>query len=389
MAEDNRFNITIECGTDFVMPFTWYDNNGAPYDLTGATVEAQLRESSTDPDYFEFACLHNGSGGRITMKMLHETTAQIPYTYGVYDVFVTLSDGTRHRPLYGNVYVLDNVTTLSDGTILFIASVSKYSDLPAVGNFQRIYYVKEDGSFYRWNGTNYLFIGLYNGIQSIEKTGSSGTEITGVTDSYRVHFSDGGYFDYTVKNGKKGEKGDKGDVASPDEVLAQLGRLAFLDTLDYTSDRLVNKPKLKALAYQDYIDYKSDLLINKPEPLNVTIDRVRAMFPQLPLPILMALYIANGILYLDGIGTYDPVRKALILPNEQNGVTFQYIPETKKLKITVTGRYVVDDAPNDGNFYARRNGAWVAISGSGGTMQTITYDATRKSLVIQDIGEGE
>ena len=69
MADDNRYNIKIECGADFVLPFTWYDNNGEPVDLTGATVEAQLRQYESSYDYFDFVCSHNGIGGRIVISM--------------------------------------------------------------------------------------------------------------------------------------------------------------------------------------------------------------------------------------------------------------------------------------------------------------------------------
>ena len=387
MAEENKYNILVECGTDFVLPFTWYDENDVPYDLTGATVEAHLRESDSDPDYYEFACVHNGAGGKITMRMLHEVTAQIDYSYGVYDVFVTFPDGTQKRPLYGDVYVKNNVTKLSDGTILFITSITKYSDLPSEGNVNRIYFVKENGSFYRWNGLNYVFIGTYNGITSIVKTGSTGTETTGVLDSYRINFSDGDYFDYTVRNGRKGEKGDKGDIANPDEILAQLGQMAFVDVVDYKT-QIANKPKLKELAYKDYIDYDSDNLRNKPEPIDVTIDRLRSLFPQMPLPILIAIYLADETLYLDSIGTYDSEHEAIVLPDEEtSGVTFEYIPETESLKITVTGSYVIDDAPSDGNFYARRNGAWVTISGGGGSTTTVSYDSVNEALVFTEASE--
>lgn len=385
MAESAELNILIETGADFVLPYVIYDNNGDPVDLTGSTITSHLRRYAEDNQYFEFVCTHNGAGGRITIRMAHEVTSQIAYPHGVYDVLVTLSDGITSYPLKGDVEIRHGVTKPIDGSILLIASFAKYSDLPAVGNPNRMYFVRQDGTFYRWNGQNYLYVGTYNGITSIEKIGSSGTDIIGVVDTYRIHFSDGRHYDYNLRNGKKGDKGDKGDITSSEEVLAQLGQFAFMNELDYNSSKLINKPKLKPLAFQDQIDYESDQIINKPESIGDTIQRLRSLFPLLPLPILIAIYLADETLYLGNIGTYDADNECLILPSEQtNGVTFEYIPETETLRITVTGRYLIEDAPSDNNFYARRNGAWVTIS-SGGSLSLVSYDPENEALVFTDV----
>lgn len=237
MAEENKYNIKIECGTDFVLPFTWKDDNGNIIDLTGATVEAQLREYPEASDCFDFYTQHNGAGGRITLTMSKEITAEIPYSRGYYDVHVTLADGTRKRPLYGEVKITPNVTKPIDGTALYMIGITSYEDLPTEGNVNRLYFCYDDRRIYRWNGTNYIATSIGNGIQRIdfiehtseftdlyrvtyddgttwdytvtakgvdqvELIGSSGNYMTGTTDTYRMWFNNGTYHDYSVKGGR-------------------------------------------------------------------------------------------------------------------------------------------------------------------------------------------
>ena len=234
--KSNKLNILIETGTDFVLPFTIYDDNDIPVDLTGAKVEAHLREYEASPDYFEFQCVHNNAGGRVTMSLAHETTSQIPYSYGVYDVMITMPDGSITCPLYGDVTVRNGITKASDGTVMVLIGVTSYEDLPEVGNVNRMYYDFTNRVIYRWNGENYVsaFYGgissvefiehvdeytdkytMYfdngstfdyyitsKGVMSVEKISSEGTIFSGIVDTYRMTFSNGTYVDYQITNGK-------------------------------------------------------------------------------------------------------------------------------------------------------------------------------------------
>ena len=105
-----KLDIVLETGIDFRMPFTLYDNNGNIIDLSGATVDAQLRQYEESTDYFPFEVTHNGKGGRILMSMSHDLTAKIPYTTGVYDVRVTFSDGFIAKPMEGEVAIVPSAT---------------------------------------------------------------------------------------------------------------------------------------------------------------------------------------------------------------------------------------------------------------------------------------
>ena len=237
MAEENKYNIKIECGADFVLPFTWYDDNGTPVNLTGATVEAQLRETSSSPDAYDFICTHNGVGGRIIIALQQELTSQVSYSYGTYDVFVNLPGGGRKRPLYGEVNVQDHVTKPIDGEMLYMIGINSYDELPSEGIVNRLYFCYDDRKIYRWNGQNYVSTAVGNGIQRIDfvehvdtftdkyrvvfddggtyeyyvttrgidhisKIGSTGTVRTGVVDQYRIYFSDDTTHDYYVTNGR-------------------------------------------------------------------------------------------------------------------------------------------------------------------------------------------
>lgn len=237
MAEENKYNILIECGADFVLPFTWYDNNGVPYDLTGATVEAQLREYPEAVDSYDFVCSHNGAGGRITITLPQEITSQISFSYGTYDVFVNLPEGGRKRPLHGEVTVQDYVTKPIDGTMLYMIGITDYDSLPTEGITNRLYFCYDDRKIYRWNGLNYVATTVGNGIQKIdfvehtspftdkyrityddgttfdyqitakgieyiELINSSGDYFSGTVDTYRIHFNSGDYYDYDVKGGR-------------------------------------------------------------------------------------------------------------------------------------------------------------------------------------------
>lgn len=240
MAETKKQNIKIESGTDFVMPFVWLDENDEPVDLTGAVIEAQLREYSASSDGFDFICAHNGAEGKIILTMPHEVTSLIPYSTGYYDVFVTLSGAEgniRSMARYGDVEIQDNVTKPIEGTMLYMIGVDGYDDLPEAGDIARLYFVYEDRKIYRWNGTNYVATAVGNGIrqiefkehsspftdtftiiyddgttwdyqvttkgiESIELIGTTGDWVNGSVDNYRIHFNNGDHYDYDVRGGR-------------------------------------------------------------------------------------------------------------------------------------------------------------------------------------------
>lgn len=152
-----QHDITIECGADFFLSFLVRDGTNALVDLTGAVIEAHLREYSEASDYFAFTAVHNNGGGRITLTMPHEDTAEIGYTSGVYDVYVT-QNGTRTKRLYGDVTIVPEVTKPVAGEVMYLLSFGSEDDFPTAGITRRIYFSHASNKMYRWNGTNYAGI---------------------------------------------------------------------------------------------------------------------------------------------------------------------------------------------------------------------------------------
>ena len=153
---DNRLDITIECGADFALSFLVRDDEGTLIDLTGATVEAQVREYAEAADYFAFTAVHNGQGGRVSLSMPHEVTASIGFSRGVYDVFIDYPDESREKYLMGDVTVIPEVTKPAAGTVVYVLSFSSEDDLPLAGLTDRLYFCHASNKLYRWNGTNYV-----------------------------------------------------------------------------------------------------------------------------------------------------------------------------------------------------------------------------------------
>lgn len=156
--EIKQVDITIEAGADFQMLFIVRDESGNLVNLTGSTVEAQLREYAEASDYLQFTATHNGSGGKVSISMPHEDTAVIPYTAGVYDVYITDTNNIREKYLTGDVTVIPSVTKPVAGEIIYLLSFSSEDDFPTTGIVRRIYFSHASNKMYRWNGTNYVSI---------------------------------------------------------------------------------------------------------------------------------------------------------------------------------------------------------------------------------------
>ena len=185
MPESAQLNILLETGADFILPYTIYDDDDNPIDLTGATVRAYLRESAAAPDYYEFLCRHNDAGGRITITMPHETTSEITFTSGVYDVVVVFEDGTTSYPLHGDATIRQGITKITDGNVLFMIGISNYEDLPEIGNVDRLYFSYDDQVIYRWNGMNYIATAVGRGVTNIT------AELHGNIITYTFTYTDG------------------------------------------------------------------------------------------------------------------------------------------------------------------------------------------------------
>lgn len=104
--------LQMEAGATFSTEITVSDNNGEPKDLTGYTLNAQMRKSyySTTAYNFEIS-LDDAPNGLVTMSISAANTSIIRAGRYVYDVEMTEnSTGFVTRIFEGIVTVLPNVT---------------------------------------------------------------------------------------------------------------------------------------------------------------------------------------------------------------------------------------------------------------------------------------
>lgn len=87
---DLKYDLTINAGADYSIDFIYTDDDEVPVDVTGWTVEAQLRPFTEDSTHIDFVCTADTDGFHLALAS--GTTSEITYTSGVYDVFVTDPD---------------------------------------------------------------------------------------------------------------------------------------------------------------------------------------------------------------------------------------------------------------------------------------------------------
>ena len=209
MVEREHYDIDLNCGEDFALTFTLRDDNGQVIDLTGATVDACLKEFSESVDYIPFVATHNSAGGKVTLVMNHETTEHVGYTYGVYDVKIHYSNDIIESVLYGDVRINHSVTKFpADGTIMFFVKLNDETQLPEIGEDNRIYYCSEPGIIYRWNGSAFVSFmretSVEVGTTTTLEPGEDATVTNSGTDAHLV-------LDFGIPAGHDGVDGEDGE----------------------------------------------------------------------------------------------------------------------------------------------------------------------------------
>ena len=72
-------------------------------------LEAQLREYAEAVDYYDFDIWVDADGYHMTIG--HDITDLIPFTHGVYDVFITnIETGVKSKLLYGEARIMRRTT---------------------------------------------------------------------------------------------------------------------------------------------------------------------------------------------------------------------------------------------------------------------------------------
>lgn len=161
---------------------------------------------------------------------------------------------------------------------------------------------------------------------------------------------------------------------------ANLGDLAIANSIDYTSNKLTNKPTLGALAAKDTVSYSTEIT-DKPtfgslaskNSVDYSTNEI------INKPSLGNLAELDSISYTSSYLTNKPTLGDL---SELN--TISYTSSYLTNKPTLGTLSAKDDAPSDSKEYVRKNGAWVQSSGGGGsTTTTISWGDIEGTLSNQ------
>jgi hypothetical protein len=106
-----RANLSVYQGDDFRAAVTVSDSTGAAADLTGYTVNAQIRRGIADnnPDIVQTISTSVDLPNTINLSIDHADTANLTGPY-LWDLQLTAADGTKTTILRGKVDVLREIT---------------------------------------------------------------------------------------------------------------------------------------------------------------------------------------------------------------------------------------------------------------------------------------
>jgi hypothetical protein len=105
-------NLYIDQGSDFNAQITIYDNNNAPWDLTGYTGNAKIRKSyySTNSVNFAVSFPVIRTTGTVILDLTSVQTSSLEQGRYLYDVVLTNSSGKKTRVIEGIVTINPGVT---------------------------------------------------------------------------------------------------------------------------------------------------------------------------------------------------------------------------------------------------------------------------------------
>lgn len=107
-----RYDFEIPQGTTFSRTFTYKDNTGTPFDLTGASIELKAYRSIKSDTVVLDASTTGGditipapeTDGQFIFSLTAAQTSALSFeTAAYYQLEVTFQDGTVKRPLEGNI----------------------------------------------------------------------------------------------------------------------------------------------------------------------------------------------------------------------------------------------------------------------------------------------
>jgi hypothetical protein len=95
-----ELDLTIHKGTTFYRSFIWKDEAGTPINMTGWSVEADVRKTTSSALAFTLgASITDASGGEFEFDISDEDTKALQAGTYYYDVIFDKGDGTRTEPV--------------------------------------------------------------------------------------------------------------------------------------------------------------------------------------------------------------------------------------------------------------------------------------------------
>ncbi len=105
-------NLYIDQGADFNAQIQIFDDNNAPWNLTGYTGQAKIRKSyySTTSVDFTVSFTNDRTSGNIILELSSQNTSQMEQGRYLYDVVITNASSKKTRVLEGIVTINPGVT---------------------------------------------------------------------------------------------------------------------------------------------------------------------------------------------------------------------------------------------------------------------------------------
>lgn len=105
-------NLSVDQGTDFNAQLTVYDDNNAPWDLTGYTASAKIKKSYYSSNFVEFNVNFNSNRttGIIIIDLTSTQTSSMEQGRYLYDIVIKDSSEKKVRVIEGIITINPGVT---------------------------------------------------------------------------------------------------------------------------------------------------------------------------------------------------------------------------------------------------------------------------------------
>ena len=105
-----KANLVLEQGVEFSALIDVTDNSNNPFNLTGYTVDSQMRKNYMSTSAITFVGGHNGALGQINLTLDNTVTNDVEPGRYMYDVEITSAGGGKTRVVEGIVTVTPGIT---------------------------------------------------------------------------------------------------------------------------------------------------------------------------------------------------------------------------------------------------------------------------------------